>query len=322
MSAVRLHRVLVLCGFLGCVLSSASLSQERAQDAVKARTDRIDAIVRQSTAENPAALATEHLEDLASRLLHHASDAECIGPCIILVTNFVFPDGSTSAYGKWVADKLSSLFASNDQVLGIVDRRAFENILQKDRISSKLQNSESVASWLGQELSAMVVVVGEVKKIRNDFVEVSARFVNAANPNLIGPSAEVILFVERPAELSPTDGLLPLPLLPPLSGTLSDLKVYRMGQDVSSPTCYFMPNPPMSAAGMRAKFNGTLIAEGIVGTDGTIKGAQIVQGAPYGLVENTLTTLKTWKCNPGMLEGKPVATLVPFEVTFRTFQQH
>src|SRR5271169_6277807 len=54
-----------------------------------------------------------HLQELASRLLRHAADAGCHpGACRILVTNFIFPDGSTFPNGIQWADELSSHFAA------------------------------------------------------------------------------------------------------------------------------------------------------------------------------------------------------------------
>jgi Gram-negative bacterial TonB protein C-terminal len=265
----------------------------------------------------------EQLSDLASRLLHYTSDAGCTrSDCKILVTNFVFPDGNTSAYGNRLADALSSLIAQQDKTIEVVNRKLFHDLLQEQRISSKLQNSESGARWLGTQLNATLVLVGETKKIQNDLVEVSGRFLNVNDENRIGPSAEVNLLVDQVGDLLATHGLLPLPLLPPLPETLVGEKIYRAGLEVSVPSCNSTPNPPSTEAASRANFSGTIFAEGVVAADGTMKAARIVQGAPFGLDEAVIKALRTWKCNPGTLEGKPVATLIPIEVTIRIFRQH
>ena len=265
----------------------------------------------------------EQLSDLASRLLRYTSDAGCKkNDCKILVTNFVFPDGNTSAYGNRLADDLSSLIAQLDKTIGMVDRKLLQDLLQEQRISSKLQNSESGARWLGTELNATLVLVGEVKKIENALVEVSGRFLNVNDENRIGPSAEVNLLVDQVGEFLPTDGLLPLPLLPLLPATLVGEKIYRAGLEISVPSCNSTTNAPSTEAASRANFSGTIFAEGVVGADGAMKAVRIVKGAPFGLDEEVIKALRTWKCNPGTLEGKPVATLIPIEVTIRTFRQH
>lgn len=88
------------------------------------------------------------------------------------------------------------------------------------------------------------------------------------------------------------------------------------------PSCHHTPNPPSTEASSRANFSGTILIEGVVGIDGAMKAVRIVQGAPFGLNETVLETIKSWKCKPATLEGKPVASFVPIEVTIRTFPQH
>lgn len=93
------------------------------------------------------------LNDFASRLLRHASDAGCQrASCTILVTDFVFPDGSTFPNGIWWADDLSKLFASQENKLQVVDRTVLAYFMQKENISAKTANEESTARWLGKKM--------------------------------------------------------------------------------------------------------------------------------------------------------------------------
>ena len=78
-----------------------------------------------------------------------------------------------------------------------------------------------------------------------------------------------------------------------------------------------MPDPPYSKEAKAAKYEGTLVAEGIVTVGGRITNLRILKSPGLGLDESVLKTLKTWKCKPATHEGKPVAALVPFEITFR-----
>jgi Gram-negative bacterial TonB protein C-terminal len=54
-----------------------------------------------------------------------------------------------------------------------------------------------------------------------------------------------------------------------------------------------------------------LLVEGIVSLSGKIEDIRVVRGLPGGLTENTLETLKTWRCEPGQKDGKPVLLVVP-----------
>jgi protein TonB len=79
-----------------------------------------------------------------------------------------------------------------------------------------------------------------------------------------------------------------------------------------------MPNPDYTEAAREAGFSGIVTAEGVVGSDGLVKAVRIVKGAPFGIDEAVIKTVSTWKCKPAMLEGKPVPTIVPLEMNFRS----
>jgi hypothetical protein len=151
--------------------------------------------------------------------MHHAVDAGCRpGECKILVTDFVFPDGAPFPNGIQWADDLSSLFVSQEKKIQVVGRDLFKNLLQKEQISAKLQNSEPAARWLGKQFDASVVLVGKARMIGETIVELSARFLSVNDKNLIGPSSEVNLQVISPkTDIGGLTGLpapLPLPSFP------------------------------------------------------------------------------------------------------------
>jgi len=90
---------------------------------------------------------------------------------------------------------------------------------------------------------------------------------------------------------------------------------------VSMPSCYYTPAPPYTKEARDAKFEGTVVAEGIVTVDERVKSVRIVKSPGLGLDESVLKTLRTWKCRPAIHDGKPVPAQVPFEITFRLGQK-
>lgn len=156
--------------------------------------------------------------------------------------------------------------------------------------------------------------------IKEDVVQLSARFLNVNHSDLIIPSAEVNFFVDQaPAGLYPTDGLLPRPPLPPLPDTINGERLYQGGvQGAGLPSCYYMPSPHIPRM-QGAQFFGIVIVEGVVGSDDAVRTVRIVKGAPFGLDESVIKTVSIWKCKPAMLDGKPVATAVTFETNFRLY---
>src|SRR5437016_10440201 len=97
--------------------------------------------------------------------------------------------------------------------------------------------------------------------------------------------------------------------------------VFRAGLNgVGSPMCFYQPPPEYSDEARKVKYQGAVVVEGIIGLDGKISNIRVVKGVGMGLDENAVAAVKTWRCKPAAgPSGKPVATIVPIEVTFRLF---
>ncbi|GAC1670269.1 MAG: hypothetical protein PVS2B2_00650 [Candidatus Acidiferrum sp.] len=97
--------------------------------------------------------------------------------------------------------------------------------------------------------------------------------------------------------------------------------MFRAGVNgVGLPSCYYQPEPPYSEEARKAKYQGVVMVEAVVSLDGRLSNVRIVKSPGLGLDENTITTVKTWRCKPSIgPNGKPVPSLVPIEVTFRLY---
>lgn len=85
------------------------------------------------------------------------------------------------------------------------------------------------------------------------------------------------------------------------------------------PKCTYMPSPHYTKEAKKAKVKGVMLVEGMVGL-GRNHNLRVVKALVYGLDESALKTLNTWKCDPAIgPNGKPVPTLVPFEMNFRLY---
>jgi TonB family protein len=81
-----------------------------------------------------------------------------------------------------------------------------------------------------------------------------------------------------------------------------------------------MPNPPYSEEARKAKYSGIVLVEAVVNTDGHLSNMRLIRSPGLGLDENTLSTMKTWRCKPVTGPcGKPIPVIVPFEVNFRLY---
>lgn len=89
---------------------------------------------------------------------------------------------------------------------------------------------------------------------------------------------------------------------------------------VSLPSCIYCPTPEYTDKARAAKLNGSVVVQAVVTADGRAENISVVKGHELGLGldENAIRAVAEWRFKPALgPDGKPVAVLVPVEVTFR-----
>jgi TonB family protein len=95
--------------------------------------------------------------------------------------------------------------------------------------------------------------------------------------------------------------------------------VFRVGGGVSKPRLVYGPDPEYSEEARKAKFMGTCALSLVVGPDGRPRDIAIARSVGLGLDEKAIETVKTWKFDPAMKDGKPVAVQIIVEVAFHLY---
>ena len=259
----------------------------------------------------------------ASRLTETLESVKCHDKknCAILVVDFVSPEGYGSPYGVHLADELSAELARQKISIPVANRTLLGrhlNVLREERVPAAIQRSPSVIRWLGSQLDASVVLVGEIEGHTSSTVQVSAHFLSVRDQKLKSPTAGAALPI--PASLEELSASDPLPALPPTPQIVKGEPIYQPGtRGVGLPKCRYMPNPPYTDEARKFQLSGSLVFEAIVDAGGAVRNPRIVRGLPFGLNEITARTMSAWKCDPATLDGHPVSTYVPFEVTFHLY---
>jgi protein TonB len=87
---------------------------------------------------------------------------------------------------------------------------------------------------------------------------------------------------------------------------------------VGYPSCAYCPDPKYSEEARKAKYQGTVVLQAVITADGRAIELQVVKGPGLGLEEKAVEAVKQWRFKPALGPGgKPVAVVVPIEVTFR-----
>ena len=95
-------------------------------------------------------------------------------------------------------------------------------------------------------------------------------------------------------------------------------QVYKPGQGVTSPEVVKEVKPAYTAEAMRAKVQGEIQLEGVVGVDGIVSDIKVIKSldTEYGLDKKAIEAFSKWRFKPGMREGKPVPVQVTVALTF------
>ena len=93
----------------------------------------------------------------------------------------------------------------------------------------------------------------------------------------------------------------------------------RVGNGISIPHATYMPDPEFSDTARHAKHQGTLVLWLIVDQYGVPQHVRIAKPLGLGLDENAVKTIRTWKFDPAIKDGVPVAVQINVEVSFMLY---
>lgn len=95
--------------------------------------------------------------------------------------------------------------------------------------------------------------------------------------------------------------------------------VFRVGGGVSAPKAIFAPDPEYSEEARKVKQMGVVVLYLVVGPDGRPRDVRVVRALGLGLDEKAIEAVKTWRFEPALKDGKPVAVSVNVEVNFHLY---
>jgi len=259
---------------------------------------------------------------LAEMIQQELKKEKCEGlPCQVLVSNFTLSTGETCSACILLSDSLAKALVPLPHAPIVVGRDSFASFMDKERIPAHYLDRQEALVWITRELRATRLVFGTLVP-KGDSLQLKARVLKHEN---FGNSTETSkeIRIEIPVG-NLGGGFVPREFyhaLPKRDASNYDAEATDPSsfqrQGITPPRCGNMPNPEYTDGARAVKLSGTLIIEAIVTKQGTLEEARISRGLPYGLNQNSLRTLKNWKCEPATKNGIPLAMVVPIEVTFR-----
>jgi protein TonB len=121
---------------------------------------------------------------------------------------------------------------------------------------------------------------------------------------------------EEDIDFIPDDNLiLGVPDAPPPPEPEGPIR-FVVGGKITEPEKLSGPNPLYPEAARRARIQGVVVLECIIGKDGSVKDVKVLRGLPLGLTESAEDAVKKWKFKPSTLNEKPVEVLYILTVRF------
>lgn len=95
--------------------------------------------------------------------------------------------------------------------------------------------------------------------------------------------------------------------------------IFHVGDGVSAPRPIFTPEPEFSEEARKAKYQGVVVLNIVVGTDGRVHSPRVIRSLGMGLDEKAIEGVKTWKFDPSKKDGRAVAVEMNIEVAFNLY---
>jgi TonB family protein len=265
---------------------------------------------------DPAAGSHPTLEQVVEKLTVRAERLGCSSDdCALLVMNFATTSGSLLMVDIKLTDQLANILAKTLSKGRIIDRSVVREFLARERIPYETFKSIEVRRWLGKEIGATAVLMGDLD-VSGPVPQAMFTLFEVADPDKVeyfGTELPASAFSRGDLQASEPFGPAAVP-----KTTKKGNVVYQAGTaGFSSATCDYMPNPDYTDAAREAKISGTILLDAIVTPEGTVESPQVLKGLPGGLNEVARKTMETWRCKAALRDNQPVSTVVQFEINFR-----
>ncbi|MGH9795548.1 MAG: energy transducer TonB [Candidatus Acidiferrales bacterium] len=203
----------------------------------------------------------------------------------------------------------------------VADRACVVDLISELKLPENEHLNHPVAAWLGKRCGADLVVTVSASlskdQVRLEFALLKtrdAKVVRSLTRNL--PWSGDNPSVPRKARSVSTSsaGAAPLGKADPIEKAKKDVVVFPQCQQCANPE---FTNDAINAKGYRG---GTVLLRLVVTAEGRATNIQLVRGAPFGLNEQAIGKVQTWKFKPARnVCGEPVDARIMVEVRFRQY---
>ena len=96
-------------------------------------------------------------------------------------------------------------------------------------------------------------------------------------------------------------------------------RVFKPRETTTPPRPVYTPDPKYSEPAQQARYQGVVILSTVIEKTGDTGAVRIMRPLGFGLDEQAIETVKTWRFQPAERNGEPVATQMNIQIAFRLY---
>lgn len=216
------------------------------------------------------------------------------------------PNGEVHPVGRWLADQLSDSAHQQFPDLQILSRPEDQSAPNGVDASSDPKEAPTTAKTWARRHGAKVVITGSFARVEGG----------------LGVSLSALHSSDSPYFLAQASGLVPISdAIQALSAEpipVAEGGTPRAGiGGVGAPQSIYCPAPNYSDKARSAGFEGSVVLEVTITTDGRAVNIKILKDPGMGLGQFAVDAVQKWRFRPATgTDGKLTAVICPIEVTF------
>jgi TonB family protein len=231
----------------------------------------------------------------------------------ILVADILNFRGQPNVLGQQLADALSDALQTRLSPNAILPRKQFQQLLQSAGIVPNDLQTTGVLPWQAAQAGATQLVTGRLSR-SDEAINLSLTLITVPDGTQASTSTTTLTLPPEIAQLareaiawSPDpNSALSCPSPAETKGSLP-------------PKCTRCQPPEFTDAARKAHWQGNLLMKLAIDEQGQVTSAITLAGAPYGVDEGAIATLRQWQFQPATKDGQPIRICVPVEVNLRYY---
>jgi TonB family protein len=222
----------------------------------------------------------------------------------VIVADLPDPRGNSHPVGRFLAERVSAILLRDYPTLETIDASHPQKVLDNSGPRSGKAFPDT-RKW-AKKLGANVVIIGSFARAPEG-IDVWLTAMKTGSGQTYAQTKGAVPISEE------INAMLGEPIPSP------ETRIARAGvRGVTVPVCIYCPGPQYTDNSKAEKYQGTVVLQVVITTEGRAANISVIKGVGMGLDEAAIEAVKNWKFRPAVgPNGHAVATVVPIEITFR-----